>query len=599
MKRTRRFAAMIAAMALTATMAVPTMMSANATAVTVVKTADQAEHTYNAYQIFTGTYDADLGLTITGFGTDYNGAGLAADTKFKALEITPATETTPAVTVGSFLGTNTDAAHVAQAIEKLNYANESASADALAKILAKYIGTATAKPLSDTATDLDAGYWIVFDKYNAGADESAYNVRPDATSKFILRVSGAESPITITPKKSYPTVVKKVQENTDVADYSYTQTDTADPTKTKNVTDDDYNDVADYNIGDAVPFKLYGTLPDNYADYEHYYYKFTDTLASQFTAPTSDKITVKVNGEAISNDANKTNMRINVVNQVITVSFEDIKEFAPNKTDVITVEYTAVLNNTANIGLPGQENKVDLEYSNNPNIEYSPNTSNETEDKPSDDNNGTPDNPNDDTPGTDKTPEDKVIVFTYEQDIKKIDAATEEVLEDAVFTLSRSNGTDTEYAKVDSNNKLAGWTTTESEASGLTTGADGICKIIGLDDGTYTLKEKTAPDGYNKINNAMTLKINATTANGQNWGGTASDALTDIALTVSGDAAISDITAQLASANKGTVMAKVTNEKGVNLPTTGGIGTTLFVLGGGCAAGLAGIYLISKKRAKE
>ena len=292
-------------------------------------------------------------------------------------------------------------------------------------------------------------------------------------------------------------------------------------------------------------------------------------------------------------------MRINVVNQVITVSFEDIKEFAPNKTDVITVEYTAVLNNTANIGLDGQENKVDLEYSNNPNIEYSPVTSDETEDKPSDDNNGTPDNPNDDTPGTDKTPEDKVIVFTYEQDIKKIDAATEEVLANAVFTLSRSNGTDTEYAKVDANNKLAGWTTTESEASGLTTGADGICKIIGLDDGTYTLKEKTAPDGYNKINNAMTLKINATTANGQNWGGTASDALTDIALTVSGDAAISDITAQLASANKGTVMAKVTNEKGVNLPTTGGIGTTLFVLGGGCAAGLAGIYLISKKRAKE
>ena len=140
MKRTRRFAAMIAAMALTATMAVPTMMSANATNVTIKKSADQAVHTYNAYQIFTGTYDAALGLKITGFGTGYNGAGLAADTKFRALEITPATETTPAVTVGSFLGSKTDAASVAQAIEKLNYANESASADALAKILAKYIG---------------------------------------------------------------------------------------------------------------------------------------------------------------------------------------------------------------------------------------------------------------------------------------------------------------------------------------------------------------------------------------------------------------------------------------------------------------------------
>lgn len=599
MKRTRRFAAMIAAMALTATMAVPTMMSANATTVTIDITADQAGHTYNAYQIFTGTYDAALGLKITGFGTGYNGTGLAADNEFRALEITPAVGTTPAVTVDSFLGSKTDAPSIAQAIEKLNYANESASADALAKILAKYIGSATAATsLSATATDLSAGYWIVFDKYNAADDEAAKNVRPDATSKFILRVSGTES-ITITPKKSYPTVVKKVKENTDVSDYSYTQTDTSDPTKTTNVTDDNYNDVADYNIGDAVPFKLYGTLPDNYADYKHYYYKFTDTLASQFTAPTSDKINVKVNGVAISNDANKTNMRINVDNQVITVSFEDIKEFAPNKTDVITVEYEAILNENANIGLPGQENKVDLEYSNNPNIEYNPNTSNGTEDKPSDDNNGTPDDTTDDTPGTDKTPEDKVIVFTYEQDIKKIDAATEEVLANAVFTLSRSKGTVTEYAKVDANNKLAGWTETESEASGLTTGADGICKIIGLDDGTYTLKEKTAPNGYNKINTAMTLKINAETANGQNWGGTASDALTDIALTVSGDTAISDITDQLASTNRGTVMAKVTNEKGVNLPTTGGMGTKLFIAGGGITATFAAIYLVSKKRAKD
>lgn len=604
MKRTRRFAAMIAAMALTATMAVPTMMSANATDVTIVKTADKAEHTYNAYQIFTGTYDATLGLKITGFGTGYNGTGLAEDTEFRALEITPA------VTVDSFLGSKTDAASVAQAIEKLNYANESASADALAKILAKYIGSANATQLfSDTATDLAAGYWIVFDKYNAADDEAAKNVRPDATSKFILRVSGTES-ITITPKKSYPTVEKKVLENVKEAaeKATYEQTDKK------------WNDVADYNIGDAVPFKLYGTLPSTINDYTAYYYKFTDALGTQFDKPASitinigDKtLTATLSGSeyTVSGDTSgEKNCRVKLVDGKLEISFEDIKKYyAPNQatglisTDgIITVEYTAVLNNTANIGLDGQENKVDLEYSNNPNIEYSPNTSNETEDKPSDDDNGTPNNPNDDTPGTDKTPEDKVIVFTYEQDIKKIDAATKEVLANAVFTLSRSNGTDTEYAKVDSNNKLAGWTTTESEASELKTGADGICKIIGLDDGTYTLKEKTAPNGYNKINTAMTLKINATTANGQNWNGTASDALTNIDLTVSGDNAISNITSQLtgtAANNKGTVMAKVENEKGVNLPTTGGMGTKLFIAGGGITATFAAIYLVSKKRAKD
>ena len=585
MKRTRRFAAMIAAMALTATMAVPTMMSANATNVTIEKSADQAEHTYNAYQIFTGTYDATLGLTITDFGTGYNGTDLAADPELRALEITPA------VTVGSFLGTNTDAAHVAQAIEKLNYTDNSSQADALAKILAKYIDSTTATPLSDTATNLSAGYWIVFDNYNAADDEAAKNVRPDATSKFILRVSGAESPITITPKKSYPTVEKKVLENVKVA------TENA----TYEQTDKKWNDVADYNIGDAVPFKLYGTLPDNYADYEHYYYKFTDTLASQFTAPTSDKITVKVNGVAISNAANKTNMRINVDSQVITVSFEDIKEFAPNKTDVITVEYTAVLNNTANIGLDGQENKVDLEYSNNPNIEYSPNTSNETEDKPSDDNNGTPDNPNDDTPGTDKTPEDKVIVFTYELDVTKIDGITKDKLEGAEFTLSRVNNSTTEYVKVDANGKVTSWTPNKSDASTLTSDTNGLFKVIGLDDGTYTLTETKAPEDYNLPDApAFAVIITATTANNQIWGGTPENALTAISGTINGK----DMTVLAANSadnrgEKGGVQATIENNKGTALPSTGGMGTKLFIAGGGITATFAAIYLVSKKRAKD
>ena len=585
MKRTRRFAAMIAAMALTATMAVPTMMSANATTVTIDITADQAGHTYNAYQIFTGNYDAALGLNITGFGSGYNGAGLAADTEFRALEITPA------VTVGSFLGTNTDAAHVAQAIEKLNYTDNSSQADALAKILAKYIGTATATPLSDTATDLAAGYWIVFDNYNAADDEAAKNVRPDATSKFILRISGAESPITITPKKSYPTVEKKVLENVKVA------TENA----TYEQTDKKWNDVADYNIGDAVPFKLYGTLPANYADYEHYYYKFTDTLASQFTAPTSDKITVKVNGNAISNAANKTNMRINVDHQVITVSFEDIKEFAPNKTDVITVEYTAVLNNTANIGLDGQENKVDLEYSKNPNIEYSPNTSNETEDKPSDDDNGTPNDTTDDTPGTDKTPEDKVIVFTYELDVTKIDGITKDELEGAEFTLSRVNNSTTEYVKVDANGKVTSWTQNKSEASTLTSDTNGLFKVIGLDDGTYTLTETKAPEDYNlPAAPDFAVIITATTANNQTWGGTPENALTAISGTINGK----DMTVLTANSadnrgEKGGVQATIENNKGTALPSTGGMGTKLFIAGGGITATFAAIYLVSKKRAKD
>ena len=126
MKKTKRIAAMIAALAMMATMAVPftmTAMNVSATEVTINTANDNAAHTYTAYQIFTGTYDATLGLKITGFGTGYNGDGLAEDTQFRALVITPADDTAttpiPAETVDDFLGAKKDAASVAQAIEKL------------------------------------------------------------------------------------------------------------------------------------------------------------------------------------------------------------------------------------------------------------------------------------------------------------------------------------------------------------------------------------------------------------------------------------------------------------------------------------------------
>jgi len=599
---------MIAALAMMATMAVPftmTAMNVSATNVTIDTSNDNAAHTYSAYQIFTGTYDDTLGLTITGFGTGYNGAGLAADTDFRALVITPAvaqvgTAGEPgyvapaaAVTVGSSLGTKTDAASVAQAIEKLNYADESAEADTLATILQKYIGTATPTTLSNTAQNLGAGYWIVLDSYAPAADEGSHNDKPDAVSKFILRVTGQEAPITVTPKKSYPTVVKKVYENVKSADVAY-----------ERETDKKWNDVADYCIGDSVPFKLYGTLPDNYADYEHYYYKFTDTLASQFTVPTADRVTVKVNGTAIT-DTGK-NMRVNVAGQVITVSFEDIKAFAPNATDVITVEYSAVLNNTAVIGLNGQENKVDLTYSNNPNITYNPKTNDENEDVPKDDN-GTPENTADDKPGTDKTPEDKVVVFTYEVDINKIDANTKQNLEGAEFQI-KSGSTEIKFVdNGDGTYTVADQTLTAGVTTTVKSDANGLFKLVGLDDGTYTLTETKAPDGYPTPTGTaadFALVLTATTVNNQAWNGTASSALTAIAGTLNNKAmtALSSGSVTTNSNTRGTnggVSGVIENSKSTELPSTGGMGTILFYTVGGIMVVGAGVVLVTKKRSKN
>lgn len=558
MKKTNKIAAMAAAALLAGAVAIPSvMMAVSATNVSISEDSaegrrDQATHTYNAYPIFAGT-QKDAGLTITGWGAGFKSDGLLADAEFQSLF--------PAA-----LSTESSAAQVAQAIEALNIDNNSEKADTLAAILSKYVGE-THETLSNDPKDLGTGYWIVLDSYTDAVEQ-------DAVSKYILRVTGGTEAIAITPKKSYPSVEKKVLENVkEVIDKPVNDPET----------EEKWNDVADYCIGDAVPFKLYGTLPSTYADYDCYYYKFTDTLAASFDAPTADDVKVYVNGTQIQNAEGETNMRVSVAGQVITVSFEDIKKFAPNASDIITVEYTAKLNGNAVIGLPGQENKVALTYSNNPNVDYNPNTSDTT----------------DDTDTSDTTPEDKVIVFTYQQNIKKVDSATGNPLS-AVFTLSRVNGTATEYVRVNDSGKVIGWTTDKASASGLTTdGTSGLCTVIGLDDGTYTLTEETAPDSYNKID-PVTLTITATTENDQNWSGVPADALTGIALTVGGDSHGSvdgDFTVNTAKYDA--VQAKITNDKGITLPTTGGIGTKLFIIGGGTAAALAGIYLISKKRSKE
>lgn len=555
MKKTNKFAAFALAACMMAPMAMATTASftASATDVTISSSSDKATHTYTAYKIFDGSYSTN-GLTVTGWATGFDSTGLLADDDFTGIVI-DSTTTLP-TTIGSVIGSNKDAAAVAQAIEKI--ASNSSTADKLASVLAKYVGTSGTK-LSGTAVNLPAGYYIVKDTMTGDPH--------DAVSKFMLEVSGGDTAINIETKKSYPTVEKKVKENVKAI--------TGQATYEKSTTEK-WNDVADYNIGDAVPFKLYGTMPSTLDDYEHYYYKFTDTLGSQFNTPDAKAITVKVNGTPITVDGK--NCRVTASGGNITVSFEDIKAYVTSVNDIVTVEYSAVLNKTAVIGRNGQTNKVDLEYSNNPNVSYKPNTSDDNEDTPNDEDKG-------------KTPEDKVIVFTYELDVTKVDKATAAKLANAEFTLQNS---DDKYAKIDSDGKLVAWVdATETDTDGTTTlksGTDGMFKVIGIDDGVYTLTEtKTPTDAYNAIA-PLTLTITADTDNTQNED---ADGTELVSLNLSGTGLNYDATD---TDNYGIVKMDVANSKGSTLPSTGGIGTTIFyVLGGTLVVG-SGIALVTKKR---
>ncbi len=137
----------------------------------------------------------------------------------------------------------------------------------------------------------------------------------------------------------------------------------------------------------------------------------------------------------------------------------------------------------------------------------------------------------------------------------------------------------------------------------ITSGADGLFNISGLDDGTYYLREIKAPDGYNLLDADLRIDITATTANGQTWDDFNPDtALTGLTVTtqLGDDGAITEGTGNLET---GAVAITVENNGGSTLPETGGIGTTIFYVAGAllvlCAAVLLFVRLRMRKADNE
>ncbi len=519
-------------------------MAACAVAATVTVPSDGIlkDHTFTAYQIFSGTYENKVLVDVQW------GSGISSDAFLTALKNDTThgskfTNCTDAAAVAKVLGDNNTNTALANAVAKLAYTHKT--------------GTGTA--LTSSTTELADGYYLVVDTTENVAAGSAYNTA-------LLQVVGD---IEITVKTDAPTVEKKVLE-----DDKYNQ-DGGYGTG--------YNDVADYNMGDAVPFHLIGSVPDM-SRYDTYKYIFHDTLSAGLTAPAKEAVKVYLSADKTLDDSDRnvtSSFTVGVSGQTITVSTNDLKTVVGDTgAKYVIVEYTAVLNQSAAVGLPGNPNVVYLEYSNKPDQSGSGDTGN-----------------------TGNTPEDKVIVFTYELDTTKVDGADKVTkLQGAEFVLYRKNGETNEYAVVNGEGKVTKWeqaataevdgTTqvTYPEGSKLTSDANGLFKVIGLDDGTYYLKETKAPTGYNLLSEDITVVITATTTNGQNWtDGDASKALTNLAVTADGKAGTGDTKTGIAGIT-------VANNKGSTLPETGGMGTTVLYVGGGVLVLAAVVLLIAKRR---
>lgn len=498
-----------------------------AATLTVPTTGIIAGHTFTAYQVLAGDETNGV-LTNISWGNGIDSTAFLADLKADPDCATAFASCTTADDFATILAANST---LANQVAKLAEDNKT--------------GTGTA--LVSGANTLDDGYYLIVDTTtNVGAG-GAYNAA-------LLQVVGDN--IEVTEKTDVPAVEKKVLEEDYIVAGDYGT---------------GYNDVADYDIGDEVPFHLIGLVPDM-SRYDTYKYIFKDTLSAGLTAPAVADIKVYLSADKAV-DAGDTDVTteftIGVVGQNITVSTDDLKTLTGVAEGMyIIVEYNAVLNENADVGLPGNANSVVIEYSNKPDQSGSGDTNN-----------------------TGETPEDQAIVFTYELDVTKVDGSDATELPDAQFVFL--NAAKDKVATFTAG-KFDGWVDIPANeawaaASILTSNAQGLFTIVGIDDGTYYLREIQAPATYNMLTADVEVIITATTANGQTWDGTPATALTDLDVTADGVAGTGDATTGIAEIN-------IANNKGNTLPETGGIGTTIFYIVGSLLVVGAAVLLITKRR---
>lgn len=363
-----------------------------------------------------------------------------------------------------------------------------------------------------TFTGLAQGYYLIV--------ETKVGSLQDSFSLVMLDTAGLDN-ITVTTKEDVPTVMKKVIETND----------------TTGVTTG-WQDAADYDVTDAIPFQLTGTVSTEIAEYEHYYYEFHDTLAPGTTYDHITSVYV-LHADGTKTPVIATDYTATYVGNDLSVQFTDLKTLDVIGTDKIVVEYEANLNENAVLGEMGNPSQVYLEYSNDP---YSTVVGKST---------------------TGSTTTDKVIVFTYKLEANKIDGNTLAALPGAGFTLYKMDKVMGDYVAVG------------TEITGVTT-----FNFIGLDAGDYKLVETTIPAGYNKVDD-MIFTIGATYD---------TLAVEPKLLTLTGTGAF---TADKAT---GVVTTTVANFSGVELPSTGGAGTKMLYAMGGLMVLGSVIVLVTKKR---
>ncbi len=521
MRMTKKLFTTLLALAMAMALALPAFAAAQTYTITIAN--EETGHIYEAYQVFSGDVsqneEEERILANIGWGEGVNGDNIIDVIRFYP----------------GFKNCET-AADVAAAL------NDETMHDFIKCVMdnrADPQGTAN-EPNGGVYTigGMAPGYYLVIDKDGSLEEDEVY-------TSALLAVVGN---VTVTPKVGQTTAIKKVYDTNDSTGIGAWQ------------------DSADHDIDDTVQFQLTATVPDNVLHYQSYGMTFHDKLSAGLTL-NEDSFTVKLDNVEIDDEYwQLNNDRHNSCHEGCTFHLDliGLVSVLGNHPDiqggsVITVTYTATLNDKAVIGGVGNPNEMFLEYSNNPN-------------------------------GTSygKTPVDKVVVFTYRLDLDKVDG-DHQPLNGAAFELQKKYFIEEGQYE---------WRTVKTFEGGDDVNT---FEFTGLDDGDYKLIETVTPEGYNTIDDIL-FRITA------DHDAEADDPkLTELEVIyskyvdanddpINADAADIEIPFT-ADVTGGSLSADVVNESGTLLPETGGVGTTLFYIIGGVLVVAAVVVLVARRRA--
>lgn len=420
-----------------------------------------------------------------------------------------------------------------------------------------------------TFTGLNTGYWLFVTKSVSRNPNAVAERNTDTFTSPIFAVVGGSAE-TIAPKKQVPTVTKAVKD--DAKDSTFGSPE-------------EPNKAADSQMDDYVDYLLTGTVAGNINTYSTYKYTFTDNLPKSMTpkfkdSSTTPDVTVKIGNTEVKTGCYTAKYE----NDTITVDFTNLKNctdvkgtaISLNSDSKVTVEYKAKLDSTKIFdngkikkefdGLVGkaQENKVTLTYSNNPHGD-----------------------------GEGNTVIHPAYDYTYGIDVTKVGSDTvndkNPTLSGVKFTLQEKNGGTIENKYIDAK----GVKHNEGEVVQLTTDNDGKINVVGLDEGTYVLKEVEPAPGYN---NSAASGVTFTISRTLNQAGTDVTPDATSAIVAGQDVVQTDS----AKAEVGKLSFTIVDQKGTGLPLTGLNGVTFTWIAGGAVLCIGVAHLIrSRKQAEE